>query len=112
MLVRSALLIPSLAITSRRLHDVGKSGWYQLLWYYPLALIGLMAALMILFRTAGPNGMFIAAAFIIAGISILTAIAWWLALTARQGEVGPNKYGMDPRNPDLGSLPDDPAFLR
>lgn len=31
-----ALLVPSLAITARRLHDIGKSGWWQLLYFIPL----------------------------------------------------------------------------
>ena len=30
------LLVPSLAVTSRRLHDIGKSGWFQLLIFIPL----------------------------------------------------------------------------
>ena len=28
--------IPSLAIAARRLHDIGKSGWWQLLWLIPI----------------------------------------------------------------------------
>ena len=28
-----ALLIPSIAVTARRLHDIDKSGWWQLLWF-------------------------------------------------------------------------------
>ena len=35
-LVSLALLVPSLAVGSRRLHDIGKSGWLQLLWLIPL----------------------------------------------------------------------------
>ena len=31
-----ALLIPSLAVTARRLHDTGRSGWWQLLWLIPV----------------------------------------------------------------------------
>ncbi|MEO2279481.1 DUF805 domain-containing protein [Pseudoalteromonas pernae] len=31
-----ALLIPSLAIGARRLHDTGRSGWWQLLYFLPL----------------------------------------------------------------------------
>ena len=27
------ILFPSIAIGARRLHDVGKSGWWQLLWF-------------------------------------------------------------------------------
>lgn len=36
MLVNLALLLPSLAVGARRLHDVGKSGWFQLLWLVPI----------------------------------------------------------------------------
>ncbi len=31
-----AVLIPSLAVSARRLHDIGKSGWLQLLHLIPL----------------------------------------------------------------------------
>ena len=32
-----AMLIPSLAVAARRLHDTGKSGWLQLLFLIPIA---------------------------------------------------------------------------
>ncbi len=54
MLVNLALLLPSLAVGARRLHDIGKSGWFQLLWFIPL----LGWAVMIYFLvqpTTGPN---------------------------------------------------------
>ncbi|MEQ1599193.1 MAG: DUF805 domain-containing protein [Methylotenera sp.] len=31
-----ATLVPSLAVGARRLHDVNKSGWMQLLWIIPI----------------------------------------------------------------------------
>lgn len=31
-----AILIPSIAVTVRRLHDMGRSGWWLLLWLIPL----------------------------------------------------------------------------
>ncbi len=31
-----AILLPSLAVGARRLHDVNRSGWFQLLWLVPL----------------------------------------------------------------------------
>ncbi|MFP6566191.1 MAG: DUF805 domain-containing protein, partial [Dehalococcoidia bacterium] len=37
-LIGLAALIPSLAVTSRRLHDIGKSGWYQLLFFVASAV--------------------------------------------------------------------------
>ncbi|HEX7888044.1 MAG TPA: DUF805 domain-containing protein [Ramlibacter sp.] len=36
MLVNLALLLPQLAAGSRRLHDMGKSGWFQLLGFIPV----------------------------------------------------------------------------
>lgn len=30
-----AILVPSLAVGARRLHDTGRSGWWQLLWLVP-----------------------------------------------------------------------------
>ena len=27
-----ALIVPSISVTARRLHDINKSGWWQLLW--------------------------------------------------------------------------------
>jgi len=43
-LVYLALLIPSIAVTIRRLHDTGKSGWFLL-----IALIPLIGSLVMLF---------------------------------------------------------------
>jgi uncharacterized membrane protein YhaH (DUF805 family) len=34
-LIGLALFVPSIAAGSRRLHDLGKSGWLQLLWIIP-----------------------------------------------------------------------------
>ncbi len=35
-LISLALVIPSTAVGTRRLHDIGKSGWFQLLWLVPV----------------------------------------------------------------------------
>lgn len=35
LLANLALLLPSLAVGARRLHDMGKSGWFQLVWLVP-----------------------------------------------------------------------------
>ena len=35
-LISLALFVPSIAVGSRRLHDLGKSGWLQLLWIIPV----------------------------------------------------------------------------
>jgi uncharacterized membrane protein YhaH (DUF805 family) len=30
------VLLPGLAVGARRLHDIGRSGWWQLLWFVPV----------------------------------------------------------------------------
>jgi uncharacterized membrane protein YhaH (DUF805 family) len=37
-----ALLLPGLGVGARRLHDIGKSGWFQLLWFIPLIGWGIL----------------------------------------------------------------------
>ena len=57
-----AVLVPSIAVAIRRMHDVGKSGWYCLIPIYNLIL----------------------------------------AFTA--GDVGPNQYGPDPKDPNASAM--------
>jgi len=59
LLYTLAVLVPSIAVAVRRMHDVGKSGWFALIPFYNLIL----------------------------------------AVT--EGDKGPNKYGPDPKNPEL-----------
>ena len=35
-LLSLAVFLPNLAVTARRLHDIGKSGWWALLWLIPV----------------------------------------------------------------------------
>jgi uncharacterized membrane protein YhaH (DUF805 family) len=63
-----ALIVPSFAVGARRLHDIGKSGWMQLLYLF-----------------------------------ILIGWIWLLILLFTEGDNGPNEYGQDPKNPELGN---------
>jgi uncharacterized membrane protein YhaH (DUF805 family) len=47
-----ALLLPSLAITTRRLHDTSRSGWWQLLWVIPV--IGWIVLIVFLAQDSTP----------------------------------------------------------
>ncbi len=47
------LLIPSLSLTTRRLHDIGRSGWWQLLGLIPI--LGQLALLFMLVRPSEPR---------------------------------------------------------
>ncbi len=48
-----AVLVPSIAIGTRRLHDINRSGWWQLLYFIPI--IG-MIILIIWFVTDSDSG--------------------------------------------------------
>lgn len=47
------LFIPSLAVEVRRLHDIGKSGWYVLIRLVPL--VGIVLLLIWLFSEGDPD---------------------------------------------------------
>jgi uncharacterized membrane protein YhaH (DUF805 family) len=51
-LANLALLLPSLAVGARRLHDIGKSGWFQLVWLIPF--IGWAIMIYWLVQPSGP----------------------------------------------------------
>jgi uncharacterized membrane protein YhaH (DUF805 family) len=55
MLLGLALLIPSLAVTVRRLHDQDRSGWYSLLAFVPLVGAAVLLVFMCMEGTPGPN---------------------------------------------------------
>ena len=40
LLFRPVMAIPTLSATVRRLHDIGKSGWWSALWVFPLPVVG------------------------------------------------------------------------
>ena len=117
-LFQLAVLLPGLAVTVRRLHDIGRTGWWQLAWVaagilatIPL-IIGVVASLDGLIwlssveRSFGSNssvGINIwAFAPLIVGALISVAIwvglavwiIWWMV---KQGQAGPNQHGPDPR---------------
>ena len=51
--VNIILIIPNFAVGTRRLHDVGQSGWWQLLWFIPV--IGWIVILFLLCKKTSPQ---------------------------------------------------------
>ena len=121
-----ATLLPTLAVTARRLHDIGKTGWWQLGWYAINITAWLVAGVMFLIAVAIEygtkdasgeyhgvwTGMTLigqtqrkpllpsrqAAIVLIAAIVItLASIVWAIVWLARRGESGQNRFGPDPR---------------
>ncbi len=98
-----ATIIPQIAVTTRRLHDTGRSGWWQLL-FVPLIFVTLVlflgSIILSLFLLSEEIewiniGIFIGS-FICLALSTGLLITWIFWLT-RPGDTGANKYGDDPR---------------
>lgn len=78
-----AILVPSLAVGARRLHDTNRSGWWQ-------------AGSLLLF-IAGAAALYasgvLAIILILGGFAMgIVLIVWW----ATRGNVGENRFGDDP----------------
>ncbi|WP_435257402.1 DUF805 domain-containing protein [Thioclava sp. FR2] len=107
------ILLPALAVLVRRLHDIGKSGWFAalpaalgLLYAVSGVMAGLGAGIMQNHGMGGGigSGMAIPATFLVLGAtgaliaSILSLIVLILMLIwlTRPGDDGPNQYGPKP----------------
>lgn len=102
-----AVLIPSIAVCVRRLHDTDRSGWWILAPIAPM-VVAIITILMSLGGTllmfTGTEPIFMrgsaTALWVISAISFLTAIVMslvTLVFYVKPGTVGPNKYGDDPK---------------
>jgi len=106
MLYCLAVIVPSIAVAVRRLHDTDRSGWWILapLGPYLLAFVLAMGAA----TSAGPNaGAAMGVIGIIALVCMLAALVLAIVLLVfyfLEGTKGPNQYGPDPKGPDTGQV--------
>jgi uncharacterized membrane protein YhaH (DUF805 family) len=90
------VIVPTFALTCKRLHDMGYSGWWQLLIYCASGIVffivvGSAGIAFLLNPAAGTVG------GLLALILVLVAyLAFFILLSVKRGTVGPNKYGPDP----------------
>ena len=85
-----ATVLPSLAVTSRRLHDTDHSFWWVL---SPMLVMIPLVALAVANRTGLKAGPAIGAFAIIAVFAMLGFTIWVLVLLCLKGDAGPNRYG-------------------
>ena len=101
-----AVLLPGLAVSARRLHDIGKTGWWILLWFV-VALFGWIpvgvgiafAALAGVFSGIIEESavVVLAVGAIVTVLVQLGLILWVILWMARQGQPGVNSFGPDPQ---------------
>ena len=104
-----AIILPGLTVTARRLHDIGKSGWWQLVWVAIdlLALIFTMVGLVIFISSdgselnslSGDEASFLPLlmGFAITLLIWLGVFIWSLIWLISKGQANPNRYGPNPR---------------
>ena len=91
-----AVFIPTLAVSVRRFHDIGKSGWQLLIAY---VLVIAIAGLMIIGSFAGIDDGVSEWIIIPAGLIIVIAV-WLLVMFCTEGDGFTNKYGPNPKADD------------
>jgi len=83
-----ALLLPSLAVSVRRLHDIDRTGWWIVIFYVAVVVLAFVAI-----AAAFTGGAGIALAILLAiGALSLWLIVWFVT----RGTNGPNRFGPDP----------------
>ena len=55
LLFRPVMAVPTLSATARRLHDVGRSGWWSCLWVFPIPVVGWFWLIPWLLQTSQPE---------------------------------------------------------
>ena len=86
-----ALLLPSLGISVRRLHDTNRSGWWLLLGVVPGGLMALIAAMAFVAGSDSAFGM-----AILLPIVTLAAAALLIYWYAQPGDTTENRFGSPP----------------
>ena len=87
-----AVFIPSLAVSVRRLHDIGKSGWLLLITYGTIILLAVFLILGSFMYSFDSSALIMIFALLIIAVAI-----WLLILFCTEGDDFTNKYGPDPK---------------
>ena len=102
-LYQVASLLPLLAVTTRRLHDVGRAGWWQLIANVPALLLlvfyvwmtyGLSPLLLVVLVSSAATRVLWLGGILLA--LTLVGVITLLVFLGRRGEQAENKYGLNP----------------
>lgn len=96
----AALFLPGLAVSTRRLHDLDRSGWFLALpapfWVIAFILLGLGAGLQAFSLASRGSAVGVMVAAGIFGVIGLGAYMLLLIWFCQKGTPGPNRYGDAP----------------
>lgn len=86
------ILVPSIAVMVRRLHDTGRSGKMLI----PLFVLEIIFVILAVGVDKVPT-LVMSILLVVTGILFLAVVVWVFVLTVKPGDIGPNRYGSDPK---------------
>lgn len=93
-----ALLIPNLAVAVRRVHDVGRSGWWVFALFAVYMIMNIVAGVTLAGAVSSPVPILVLLLLLVV-LVILSLILFIFCVLP--GTPGPNRYGPDPKGPDI-----------
>lgn len=91
------VFIPGLAVSVRRLHDIGKSGKLLLLFYVIVAVLFVVMVFSGLLAFMAGDVSALGIGFFVPILLIIAMGIYMLVLFCKEGDAGANKYGPDPK---------------
>jgi len=83
------VFLPTLAVSVRRMHDIGKSGWF---------FVGVIFSFLFFFIAGMTSMTMLTFPFLIIALG---GLIWILVLLCRDGEPHENKYGPNPKKSEI-----------
>ena len=102
LIFQLAVLLPTLAVTARRLHDTNRSGWWQLLPLGAMAVMGAVVAAMAPNDPGAGMSSMMGVSMDITSVIVLATIILLIVWLASRGTAGDNRFGPNPLAPDPG----------
>lgn len=105
-----ANLLPSLAVTVRRFHDIGKSGWWVLIPFVVPVILSFISMYSSIMMTSsadnvGNGTLYFTAIPLITTLISLGISIWMIVLLAKNSKPETNQWGMNPKDPDSPDVP-------